>query len=273
MPGAVHRVAVKPASKVIMDAPGGHALQCFENHAETPFTCRFVRAAYPAGFPKQEIENRGAGELRSGSESPPLLVVGSQEILRGTIQRPLTGSSSGNLRPHALLQGCKRTRRLRLDFFRALLPESGNLKQNRGEPCTAMPVLGRKVGTAEEGLQLRGEPDAHRPPAASREALHIGHVKPVDIGTLLAINLHVDEVRVHHSGDLRILEGLMRHHMAPVAGRITDREEDRLPLATRPGERLLTPRIPLHGIPRMLEEVGGSGGRELIHMATARSMY
>ena len=128
-----------------------------------------------------------------------------------------------------------------------------------------MPVLGRKVGAAEEGLQLGGKPDAHRPPAASREALHIGHVKPVDIGTLLAIDLHVDEVRVHHPRDLRTLEGLMGHHMAPVAGRIADREKDRLPLATRPGERLLTPGIPLHGILRMLEEVGGGGGGELVH--------
>ena len=205
-----------------MDSPGGHALQCFANHPETTCTCRFVRAVYTAGFPKQEIEDRGAGELRGRSESPPLLVVGSQEILRGTIQRPLTGSFPGNLRPCTLLQCCKRTRRLSLDLLRALLPESGNLQQDRGEPCTAMPVLGRKVGAAEEGLQLRGKPGAHRPPTASRQPLHIGHVKPVDIGTLLAIDLHVDEVRVHHPRDLGILEGLMRHHMAPVAGRIAD---------------------------------------------------
>ena len=51
-------------------------------------------------------------------------------------------------------------------------------------------------------------------------------VDPVHVGALLAIHLHVDEQPVHQRGGGRILEGLVRHHVAPVAGRIADGEQD-----------------------------------------------
>ena len=44
-----------------------------------------------------------------------------------------------------------------------------------------------------------------------------------------------------------VLERLALHHVAPVAGGVADRDEDRLVLAARSRERLLAPRIPVDG--------------------------
>ena len=128
-----------------------------------------------------------------------------------------------------------------------------------------MPVFWRKVGPAKKGLQIGREPDAHRPSAAPSQPLHIAHVETVHIGTFLAVDLHIDKVLVHQGGDLGILEGLVRHDVAPVAGGIADREKDRFLLSARPLKCLLTPRIPLHWITRMLKQVGRSAGGEVIH--------
>ncbi len=66
-----------------------------------------------------------------------------------------------------------------------------------GKAGAAVAVLGREVGAAEEGFALGVEPDAHGPAAAAGAGLHEGHVEAIDIGTLLAVDLDVDEVLVH----------------------------------------------------------------------------
>src|SRR5437899_346813 len=50
----------------------------------------------------------------------------------------------------------------------------------------------------------------------------------IEIRPFLAIDFDVDEERVHPLGDLRAFEAFMRHHMAPMAGGIADREQDLL---------------------------------------------
>ncbi len=48
----------------------------------------------------------------------------------------------------------------------------------------------------------------------------------------------------------------MRHHMAPVAGRVADRQEDQFPFLARFGKSLISPWIPVNRIMGMLEQVG-----------------
>ena len=57
----------------------------------------------------------------------------------------------------------------------------------------------RKVGAAVERLQLRRQPDAHRPAARSGRRLHERHVDAIDVGPLLAIDLDRHEVLVEHA--------------------------------------------------------------------------
>src|SRR6185369_8206525 len=61
------------------------------------------------------------------------------------------------------------------------------------------------------------------------------------------------------------LEGLVRHHMAPVAGGVADREQDRY--IPRPGlrERLLGPGPPIDRIARVLEQIRAGRVAEPVH--------
>src|SRR6266511_6095536 len=63
------------------------------------------------------------------------------------------------------------------------------------------------------------------------------------------------------SGGVLVLERLPLHHVAPVAGGVADREQDRLVLLARLGQRLGTPREPVDRVVGVLQQVraGRSG--------------
>ena len=116
--------------------------------------------------------------------------------------------------------------------------------------------LGREVRPGvERHLLGRGE-RVQRPAAPAGHRLDRVHVDGVDVRALLAVNLYAHEVRVHVLGHRRILERLALHDVAPVAGRVADREQDRALLVTGTGERLVAPRIPVDRVVLVLEEVG-----------------
>ena len=69
---------------------------------------------------------------------------------------------------------------------------------------------------------------------------------------------------VEHLRDRRALEAFVLHHVAPVARRVADGQEDRLVLASRPGERVLAPRIPVDRVVLVLEKIGALFGGETI---------
>ena len=75
---------------------------------------------------------------------------------------------------------------------------------------------------------IRRQEYRHRPAAVSGERLNRLHVNRVEVGAFLAVDLDVDEQLVHHRGGGLVLEGLVRHDVAPVARRITDAQQDRL---------------------------------------------
>ena len=65
-------------------------------------------------------------------------------------------------------------------------------------------------------------------------------------------------------GGLVVLEALMGHDMAPMAGGIADGEEDGLVLGLGLGEGLLAPGHPMNRIVLVLEEIGaGFVGEEI----------
>src|SRR5204862_283892 len=94
--------------------------------------------------------------------------------------------------------------------------------------------------TASTASWLSGPCNAAMP----RHRVLIGHVNAIDIGPLLAIDFDRDAVLVEDLRDGLALERLVRHHVAPVAGRVTDAQENRLLLRARPGKRRLAPRQP-----------------------------
>ena len=102
--------------------------------------------------------------------------------------------------------------------------------------------LGGEVGAAVERDALGIEEGGQRPAAVPRHPLHRLHVDRVEVGALLAIDLDADEVLVHVCGRLGVLERLALHHVAPVASRIADRQQDRLVLRLGPLQGLVLPR-------------------------------
>jgi hypothetical protein len=80
-------------------------------------------------------------------------------------------------------------------------------------------------------------------------------------------------VLVHERRRAGILERLVLHHVAPVARRVADRQQDRAIELARALERLLAPRIPLDGVVLVLEEVGaGLLGEPIRHYNHHRHM-
>ena len=63
---------------------------------------------------------------------------------------------------------------------------------------------------------------------------------------------------------VRVLERLVRHHVAPVAGRVADRDEQRAVLVARPRERLLAPRLPVDRVVLVLQQVRRALAREAV---------
>ena len=131
-----------------------------------------------------------------------------------------------------------------------------------GNPCRGS---GGKYVPPRNGSPGRREEDRHRPAAAAGERDDRVHVERVDVRPLLAVDLDVHEALVHHRGDLRILEGLVRHHVTPVARR---RSRSRGGSACRrraPARTRLPPRVPVDGIVRVLEQVRRRLLRQPIH--------
>ena len=203
----------------------------------------------------------GRGNLGAPPKPPCPRVEGRSELLHAGGERVDPGdddargrTGGGRRRLHPAQPFEHRFGRL-LQLAAGGRPARRHLPQHVGKPGPPPPRLGRKVGAAEERLQVRRQPDAHRPAAGSGRRLHERHVDPVDVGTLLPVDLDRHEVLVEQRGDAGMLERLALHDVAPVAGRIADRQEDRLLLAARAVERLVAPRIPVHGVAGVLLQV------------------
>jgi hypothetical protein len=127
-----------------------------------------------------------------------------------------------------------------------------------------MALLGREVRARVEGNLLRGEEDVQRPAAMAGHGLARLHVDRVEVRALLAVELHAHVALVHERRGLLVLERLPLHHVAPVAGGVADGEEDRHVPLGRLGQGLLAPRLPVHRVVLVLEEVGGGFVRQAV---------
>ena len=224
-----------------------------------------VVAMSTAPAPQEELDRRGGRELRRMPEPAPLRIELAAQHVHG-------------LRNQRARQRLARRRELgappeRVDdlgrLLRHVLAAVPVRVRDRGEELPkrrqAVPRLGRVVRAAEERLAVRREEHRHRPAALSGERDDRVHVERVDVGALLAVDLDVDEPLVHQRGGLLVLERLVLHHVAPVAGGVADREEDRLVLLPGARERLLAPRVPVHRVAGVLEQVRARLLREAVH--------
>jgi len=151
------------------------------------------------------------------------------------------------------------------DVVGMLVVELAHALQQFGKRRHAVARGAREIRAAEERQLVGREEHGERPAAASLREHRLGDlVDLVDVGPLLAVDLDVHEVVVHHPRDGRVLEGFVRHDVAPVARGVADREQDRLAGALRLRERLLAPGMPVHGVVGVLLEVGAGFAGEAV---------
>ncbi len=119
-----------------------------------------------------------------------------------------------------------------------------------------------KIGTAKKWCAVGREEHRQRPAARTlREHLMRGLVDLIQIRALFAVHLDIHEQPVHDFCHRFVLKRFMRHDMTPVAGRVTDGEQNRPVFLTRLSQRLLIPWLPCHRVMRMLQQIrrGGCG--------------
>ena len=161
---------------------------------------------------------------------------------------------------------------LRGDVLGPLPVRVGDRAQHLPERGQPVPRLGREVRAAEERLAVGREEDGQRPAALPGERDDGVHVDRVDVRPLLAIDLDVDEELVHHRRGRLVVERLALHHVAPVAGGVADRDEQRLALRAGATERLLPPRLPVDRVVGVLEEVRARLLRKPVHRGSVGVM-
>ena len=107
----------------------------------------------------------------------------------------------------------------------------GNRQQDLLETGPPVSIDGREVGSAVKRLAIGREKDGERPTAGAGDGRDRKLVTAVDIGTLVAIDLHRDEFAIDDFGDLAALVGLAVHDVTPVTPHRANVEQDRLVLA------------------------------------------
>ena len=263
-PFVVGGVAREAAAEMIVDAALAHAV---ERDGDGLEQAPLVAVAQPAA--PQHLEQIGRGELRRLSEAAPHRVAFLGDALGDLVQKRERDRRAVALELDGLA-GCLGTQRLQqaravgLDLVRLVME---GLRDAAQHVQKARPAVARgmgEVGAAPERLARRRAEHGERPAAWLAQHLQRLHVDRVDIGPLLAVDLDVDEQLVHERRHFRRLEALVRHDMAPVAGGIADRQQDRPVGALGLGERRLAPRPPMHGVVGMLQQVGtGLGGQAI----------
>ena len=157
---------------------------------------------------------------------------------------------------------------LALDVASALAPRLRHRAEHVAKAGDSVPCLRREVGAGIERLALRSHEHRRRPAAASGHAHRRLHRDRVDVGPLLTVDLDVDEEVVHERGGGAVLERLVRHHVAPVARAVADRDEERLVLVARPFERLVSPLVPVDRVLGVLQEVRARRPGKTVHPAS-----
>eukprot|EP00825_Cyclidium_porcatum_P015813 TRINITY_DN19079_c0_g1_i1.p2 TRINITY_DN19079_c0_g1~~TRINITY_DN19079_c0_g1_i1.p2 ORF type:complete len:283 (+),score=-24.92 TRINITY_DN19079_c0_g1_i1:540-1388(+) len=248
-PACVGGIPVEPAPEVIADPAVPHRIQGLYRHVEGP------SRPGPLRVPQEKKQHMGCREFR-GLPEPPITGIEPQDQFFVPVieERGIRIASLWTLRlfperTDDLLRGPE-------EFFPLIAPGAGNAGQELEQAVHGKPPLFREVRGGEERLPVRAHDDRERPAPLAGDHLADLHIHRVDIRPLLAVHLDADKCLIEQCGNFLVLERFVRHHVAPVTGRIPDGEKDRLVLPGSAGKGLLPPRVPVDRVMGVLEEIG-----------------
>ena len=136
-----------------------------------------------------------------------------------------------------------------------MFPSFRDALENRAKSRPPVSVIRGPISPAEKGLQLGRQEDRHRPTAAARRRLDVGHVRAVHVRPLFPVQLDGNKMPVQDFSNGGVGKRFALHDVAPVAGVVADGKEDGLVFAPRLFECLLTPGEPIHGVRRVKEQI------------------
>ena len=237
----VDRVAREAAAEMIVDAALAHAVEGGGDRLQE----RPLAGPDPGAPEKQEAGD--VGKLRRRAEAAEERVDFADEAPCGTVddgeRRQVAGARDREF-GECFFQ-CADVLRDRLGLA---LVGAMDAAQHVDEARAAIARAGGKIGAAPEGFAGGGEEHGQRPAAGLAQQRQRRLIDGVDVGPLLAVDLDVDEELVHHRGRRRVLEALMGHDVAPMAGGIADREQHRHVAALGLGEGGRAPGLPMDGV-------------------------
>ncbi len=134
--------------------------------------------------------------------------------------------------------------------------DARDMTQQIGKAGPAIARRGREVSASPKRLPLRCTEHGEGPSTLLAKQRQRGHVDGVDVGTFFSVDFYVDEQLVHDRRGRRVFEAFMGHDMAPMAGGVANRQQDRPVQFLGALQRLAAPWIPLDRIVGMLEQVG-----------------
>ncbi len=246
----------EPVDAVASESPTELVVQSAASHGVAGLLDHLQRAGIAGArvLAQQELQHHRRRELGAGAEATGLVVVLAGEGRRRGVE--VIGAECATVVVHLLAQVLDDVGADRAHLVAPVLPGVRECLQHLGERRHPLPRLGREVGAGEERLPLRGEDAGHGPAALARHGLGGTHVDGVDVGAFLAVDLDVDEVVVHERRGGCVLEGLVRHDVAPVASGVPDTEQDRAVELLRDGQCVGAPLPPVDRVVGVLHEVG-----------------
>src|SRR5205814_10273052 len=120
-------------------------------------------------------------------------------------------------------------------------------------------VLGREIGTAKKRFAVGKKEACERPAALSGNGTDGGLVARINVGALVAVDFHGDEMLVDDFRELGVLVGFAVDDVAPVAPDGTDIEEDGLVFGFGAGKSCVAPFVPVDGLMRCGAQVRAGG--------------
>ena len=112
-----------------------------------------------------------------------------------------------------------------------------------------------KVGGDPNGTPVGEAYGVEGPSALTGHGQRGSHVGVVEVWTLLAVHFDADPALVQAVGHFGVVKNFVRHHVAPMARGVADRDQQPRSLCRGAFEHLGVPLLPVHGLVGVLLQV------------------
>ena len=248
-PARIRGIAVKAMTDLVVYTAAPHIPERMLNHVQG----FLLACSFPVAQKEKKVVRRR--EFRRLSKAPIYGVIALVQIVIGSVQCLLTSLTFGADGIHADKPGCDLICS-RKNFGAPVSPQSPDFRDHLQKTDIAVSGLPGNVGGGKKRFFVRCHHDGERPTAAAVEHLANFHVKRIYIRALFAVDFDVDESVVEEGGDFFVPERFPLHDMAPMACGVADRQKNRFFLLSGFGKRFVPPRIPVHRVSRVLQQIG-----------------